>query len=167
MALIDRRRPEVVLLDLLMPDAEGTEHIEEIRRSWPDVKVVVLSANEDQASVDAAVRAGASAFVVKSVAVSDIAAILRQVAAGAFLVPARPTRHAEGAEASDRVELTERERSILEAIAQGKTTAQISQDLFISEHTVKFHLTNLYRKLGVSNRAAAVRWAIEQRVGVG
>lgn len=162
MALIERRSPEIVLLDLLMPDAQGTEHIREIRRRWPDIKIVVLSANEDVRSIDAAVEAGASAFVVKSVGVSDIAAILRQVAGGAFLVPTRPLRHGE---ASERPDLTEREQAILEAIAQGKTTAQISQDLFVSEHTVKFHLTNVYRKLGVSNRAAAVRWAVKQGVG--
>lgn len=165
MRLIERRRPEVVLLDLLMPDVEGTEHIEQIRRNWPDVKVVVLSGSEDRASVDSSVKAGASAFVVKSVSPSDIAAILRQVAGGAFLVPARPA--AGGGASPDEPagpDLTERERTILQAAAQGKTTTQISQELFISEHTVKFHLTNVYRKLGVSNRAAAVRWAIQRGV---
>lgn len=164
MGLIERRLPDVVLLDLLMPDVQDTEHIEEIRRNWPDVKVVVLSANEDPASVDAAVNAGASAFVVKSVNVSDIAAILRQVAAGAFLVPARPASRGGQAAQPDRPELTEREDAVLRAIAEGKPTSQISQELYISEHTVKFHLTNVYRKLGVANRAGAVRWAIQNGV---
>jgi DNA-binding NarL/FixJ family response regulator len=160
MALVERRRPDVVLLDLVMPDVEGTEHIEQIRTDWPEVKVVVLSASEDRASVDAAVNAGANAFVIKSVGVSDLAAILRQVAAGVFLAPARSSSSAS--DESERPELTERESAILQAIAEGKTTTQISQELYISDHTVKFHLTNVYRKLGVSNRAAAVRWAVQQ-----
>ena len=166
MSLIERRRPEIVLADLRMPDVDGTEHIERVCSDWPDIKVVVLSASEDARSIDAALNAGASGFVVKSISPSDIAAILRQVAAGVFVAPARPA--ANGAdEASHDSELTERERTILQCAAQGLTTAQISRELWISEHTVKFHLTNIYRKLGVSNRAAAVRYALERGLGEG
>jgi NarL family two-component system response regulator LiaR len=137
-----------------------------VRSAWPDVKVVVLSGSEDPGSIDSALSAGASAFVVKSVGSSDLASILRQVAGGSVF-------HAVGQSARGGVDeaappngfegppLTARERSILEAAAQGKTTTQISHELFVSEHTVKFHLTNIYRKLGVPNRAAAVRWALE------
>jgi len=165
-SLVERRRPQVVLMDLRMPDVEGTEHIRQIRERWPEVKVVVLSASEDRASVDAALRAGASGFVVKSVSPSDIAAILRQVASGVFLAPAPPATDGEGTGDEDP-RLTERERTILSAAARGLTTAAISRELWISEHTVKFHLTNVYRKLGVPNRAAAVRWALEHGLGEG
>jgi DNA-binding NarL/FixJ family response regulator len=167
MSLIERRRPEIVLADLRMPDVEGTEHIEQVCSSWPDIKVVVLSASEDARSIDAALKAGASGFVVKSISPSDIAAILRQVAAGVFVAPARPAAANGSDDESEDSELTERERTILQCAAQGLTTAQISRELWISEHTVKFHLTNIYRKLGVSNRAAAVRYALERGLGEG
>lgn len=167
--LIERRRPQLVLLDLRMPGMTGTECIGQIRTSWPEIKVVVLSAMEDFVSIDAALTAGASAYVVKSVIPSDIASVLRQAANGSVFggisVPRALGASPAADEAQDPV-LTGREQTILTAVAAGKTTAAISEDLWVSEHTVKFHLTNIYRKLGVRNRAAAVRYAIEHRLVV-
>jgi DNA-binding NarL/FixJ family response regulator len=161
-AMVERRRPEVVLLDLYMPGVKGAELIAQIRNQWPEVKTVVLSANEDRASIDSALNAGASAYIVKSVNPSDLSSVIRQVAGGAiFHAPSRPTSAAPEAEVPAGPDLTERERTILAAIASGQTTAAISRELWVSEHTIKFHLTNIYRKLGVSNRAGAVRFAIE------
>ena len=164
--LVERSKPQVVLLDLRMPGMSGDECIEQIRTSWPEVKVVVLSALDDIKSVDAALNAGASAYVVKSVMPADIASVLRQAASGSIFrgVPGKRPVGAAAPEASTEAVLTEREQTILAAIAAGKTTATISADLWVSEHTVKFHLTNIYRKLGVPNRAAAVRYAIEHRL---
>jgi DNA-binding NarL/FixJ family response regulator len=162
LAMVERRRPEVVLLDLYMPGVKGAELIAQIRGQWPEVKTVVLSANEDRASIDSALNAGASAYIVKSVNPSDLSSVIRQVAGGAiFHAPSRPTAAALEAEEPAGPDLTERERTILAAIASGQTTAVISRELWVSEHTIKFHLTNIYRKLGVSNRAGAVRFAIE------
>jgi DNA-binding NarL/FixJ family response regulator len=167
MRLIGRRLPQIVLIDLRMPDVEDTEHIEQIRENWPEIKVVVMSGSEDQRSIDTALAAGASAFIVKNVESADLGSILRQVAGGSVFHPVgAPPAADSGAAAPGEAQaagLTERERKILQAAARGMTTAQISRELWISEHTVKFHLTNVYRKLGVSNRAAAVRWAIERR----
>ncbi|HWD85722.1 MAG TPA: response regulator transcription factor [Solirubrobacteraceae bacterium] len=161
-AMVERRRPEVVLLDLYMPGVKGAELIAKIRDQWPEVKTVVLSANEDRASIDSALNAGASAYIVKSVNPSDLSSVIRQVAGGAiFHAPSRPTSGSPEAEEPAGPDLTERERTILAAIASGQTTAAISRELWVSEHTIKFHLTNIYRKLGVSNRAGAVRFAIE------
>jgi len=163
MAMVERRRPQVVLTDLRMPGTNGADCIAQIRSSWPDVRVVVLSACEDRPSIDAALNAGASAFVVKSVDATDIVAVLRQAASGSvFHSPSTPAPRASGAEDEPSLpELTDRERAILEAVALGKTTAVISRELWVSEHTVKFHLTNIYRKLGVANRAGAVRYALQ------
>jgi DNA-binding NarL/FixJ family response regulator len=161
MQLIERRRPNVVLTDLRMPGVSGAECIEEIRENWPEVKVVVLSASEDRVSIDSALSAGASAFVLKSGLVSDLPSIIR-LAAGGQVFHA-PSVHAAApglAAAEDGPRLTEREQAILEAAADGLTTSAISRKLWVSEHTVKFHLTNIYRKLGVSNRAGAVRHAV-------
>jgi DNA-binding NarL/FixJ family response regulator len=162
LALVERRKPDVVLMDLRMPGVEGESCLSQIAGNWPDVKIVVLSACDDAASVNGALAAGAHAYVVKSVHALDIASVLRQTQCGA--VYHAPTGRAGGpcqAPESPASALTERETAILGAVAQGLTTRSISQEMWISEHTVKFHLTNIYRKLGVANRSAAIRFALE------
>jgi DNA-binding NarL/FixJ family response regulator len=166
MQLIGRRRPDLVLMDLKMPGVVGVEAILHIRQRWPEVKTVVLSACDDRPTIDHALKAGASAYVLKSAHTVDIASILRQTSVGAvFHAPAGPPATAVGAPDPATVPpLTDRERSILSAVASGLTTAAISRELWISEHTIKFHLTNIYRKLGVANRAGAVRYAMENGI---
>jgi DNA-binding NarL/FixJ family response regulator len=160
--LVERRRPDVVVLDLHMPGMDGAECIAEIKRSSPEVKAIVLSASDQRASIDSATNAGASAYVIKSVSSVDIPALIRQVAAGytVFQAPNDST-DSSGSSAASEPGLTERELTILAAVAGGLTTKAISGELWVSEHTVKFHLTNIYRKLGVSNRSGAVRYAYE------
>jgi DNA-binding NarL/FixJ family response regulator len=162
-ALIERRRPALVLTDLWMPGLSGVELVAAIRHRWPQLKIVVLSASEEPATIDAALHAGANAYALKSADTVDLALLLRQVSsATVFLAPTPPARPAAaGRQRSALPGLTDRERSILAAVASGMKTAAISRELWISEHTVKFHLTNIYRKLGVSNRAGAIRYALE------
>ena len=163
LGLIERRRPEIVLLDLHMPGANGTELIQTIHREWPNVRIIILSASDERVSIDGALGAGASAYILKSVNPVDLPSVIRQVASGAMiLAPARPAANAPSSGSTGPMpELTERERMILVAISSGQTTSAISRELWVSEHTVKFHLTNIYRKLGVSNRAGAIRFAME------
>jgi DNA-binding NarL/FixJ family response regulator len=166
LALIERRAPDMLMVDLRMPGFDGVESIREITLRWPDLKVVVLSACEDRAEVNAALLAGASAYVVKSASTVDIAAVLRQANSGAVFHAPTMLRgtgagHPEDPPATPCASLTERETTILAAVASGLTTKRISSDLWVSEHTIKFHLTNIYRKLGVANRSGAVRYAIE------
>jgi DNA-binding NarL/FixJ family response regulator len=164
LAMIERRRPDVVMLDPKMPGMTGVELVETIRRGWPEVRVVVLSATTDPATIDSALLAGASAYVVKNVSPAELPGVIRQVSNGAiFDAPSRPVQLAPTAD-DGAAELTQRERTILEAISTGKTTAAISRELWVSEHTIKFHLTNIYRKLGVSNRAGAIRHALEHHL---
>ena len=162
--LIERRDPTVVLMDLRMPGITGFDCLEQMREQWPHLKIVVLSACDDRETIDGALGAGANAYVLKSAQPIDLAAVLRQVASGSvFYAPASPRPHPAGGDAPGPA-LTDRERSILDAVASGLTTAAISREMWVSEHTVKFHLTNIYRKLGVANRAGAVRYAIEHRL---
>jgi len=162
LALVARRNPDLVLLDLHMPGLGGLACLQEVKRAWPDVKSVVISAFDDQASIDSALLAGASAYILKSVSPMDIASVLRQAWVGAvYHVPSAPAPCTPESSAACGPDLTPRETTILTAVAQGRTTKAISQDLWLSEHTVKFHLTNIYRKLGVSNRGAAIRYAFE------
>ena len=165
MQLIQRRPPDLVLMDLRMPGVTGVEAIQQIRRRWPQIATVVLSACDDRATIDSALHAGASAYVLKSARTVDIASVLRQALSGAVLPAPASAPRADVPQAPARPALTERERSILTAVASGMTTAAISRELWLSEHTIKFHLTNIYRKLGVDNRVGAVRYALEHEIG--
>jgi DNA-binding NarL/FixJ family response regulator len=162
MSLVERRNPEIVLLDLRMPGVVGVEHIEQVRQRWPEVKVVVLSASDDRTSIDSALHAGANAYMLKTTTAVDIASVLRQVSQGVvFHAPSAPPVGAPSPSEPEQPVLTDREQTILAAVGTGLTTAAISRELWVSEHTIKFHLTNIYRKIGVSNRAGAVRYALE------
>jgi DNA-binding NarL/FixJ family response regulator len=163
--LVQRRRPDVVLMDLRMPGMSGVEVIQRIHRDWPEAKVVVVSACDERPMIDRVLAAGASAYVLKSAHTIDVATVIRQVADGEVFHPHVPEPSPAIAPLGPRrTGLTGRERSILEAVASGKTTAVISRELWVSEHTIKFHLTNIYRKLGVANRAGAVRYALEHGI---
>jgi DNA-binding NarL/FixJ family response regulator len=162
LALVERRNPDLVLLDLHMPGIGGLECLAELKRTWPDVKSVVISASDDRVSIDSALLAGASAYILKSVSPVDIPSVLRQAWAGAVYHVPSAARPRDGEQpTAGGPDLTPREATILMAIASGSTTKAISQELWLSQHTVKFHLTNIYRKLGVSNRSGAVRYAFE------
>lgn len=162
LTLIERRSPDLVLLDLRMPGVSGVEHIEAIRERWPEIKVVVLSACDDRPSIDSALNAGANAYMLKTTTAVDISSVLRQVAGGVvFHAPSTPPVIGVAPSQPERPVLTDREQTILAAVGAGLTTAAISRELWVSEHTIKFHLTNIYRKIGVSNRAGAVRYALE------
>jgi DNA-binding NarL/FixJ family response regulator len=164
LALIERRRPQLVLLDLRMPEPDGLDCIATIARSWPDIKTVVISACEDRASVTGALAAGASAYVVKSANPAALAEVLRSAWSGQGTQTVLAPLGLDGAAEPAAAGLTRREIAILQAVAGGLTTRAISQQLWLSEHTVKFHLTNIYRKLGVSNRSGAVRYALENEL---
>ena len=161
--LVEQHGPDVVLLDYRMPDVDGLTCLREIKQRWPQVQVVMLSASEEQKQITDALDAGASAYIGKRINPRDLASALHQVAAGVVY-----QRSGDGVESvADRTpaapghDLTKRERTLLEAVARGLSTKAISRELWISEKTVKFHLTNIYRKLGVHNRTGAMRYAFE------
>ena len=164
MQMIERRSPDVVLMDLKMPGIAGVEAIGWIHQRWPGVRTVVLSACDDRATIDGALGAGASAYLLKSAHTVDIASVLRQAPSGGVHASSPAPVTSLCAPTSHRSTLTEREQAVLSAVAAGLTTAAISRELWISEHTIKFHLTNIYRKLGVANRAGAVRYALEHGI---
>jgi two-component system, NarL family, response regulator len=155
--LIDRRRPEVVALELRMRDAEGRSCLDLVAERFPEVTVVVLSGSSTKEDIRSALCRGARAFIVKTVDPGDIPSVLRHAFEGTVF-------HAVGCEPSPEEELraaglTEREITMLKALARGMTNRAISQELWLTEQTVKFHLGNLYRKLGVHNRLAAATFA--------
>ncbi len=166
LAQIERHGPDLVLMDLNMPGVTGVQMIERIRVGWPEVKTVVLSACDDRPTIDSALRAGASAYVLKSGHTVDIASILSHAAsraAGSDGSADAPQRNASDPEPALPT-LSDRERAILSAIASGMTDSAIGDDLWISEQTIELHLRNIYRKLGVADRAGAVGYALEHRI---
>jgi DNA-binding NarL/FixJ family response regulator len=160
--LIERRRPDVVALDIGLRMADGQSCLDAIRAAQPAIKVVVLSANSEPAIIRSALERGARAVITKRINPLDIPSALRQ----AF---DETVYHAFGFEPGPEDQLraaglTDREITMLKALARGLSNRAISQELWVTEQTVKFHLGNLYRKLGVPNRLAAASFAHEHGV---
>src|SRR5436309_7453313 len=158
--LVGQTAPDAVLLDVRMPGMDGLGVLERLRAEYPSVAVVMLSGIDDPALVRGALERGAAAFVLKHVAPRDLASAIRQRVCGSIF---RPLSLIDTAEAAFQdAGLTKRERSILEELPAGGSNQQIAKRLFLAEQTVKFHLTNIYRKLGVSTRTEALRFAYER-----
>jgi DNA-binding NarL/FixJ family response regulator len=159
--LVRRLKPQLVLLDLRMPQMDGLTCLAKIRKEFPDVKVAILSVSQDPELIQTALKRGASAYIVKSIDPADLAAALRQALDGNVFTTAGVTED-PGERAARDAGLTERELVIVRAVARGLSNEAIAKELWVAEQTVKFHLTNIYRKLGVSNRTEAARYAFEQ-----
>jgi NarL family two-component system response regulator LiaR len=159
--LVRQTNPDLVVLDLRMPGKDGLICLDQIRKSHPTVKVVVLSVSTDEKLIENVLKRGASAYIVKSVNPIDLPGALRQAVEGnVFSTIGLPDANAGSA--AKAAGLTERETVILGALARGLSNEQIAKELWVAEQTVKFHLTNVYRKLGVSNRTEAARYAYQQ-----
>jgi DNA-binding NarL/FixJ family response regulator len=158
--LVGQTSPDLVVLDVRMPNMDGLQCLEEIRRRHPKVKVVMLSASTTPDLIEDALRRGASAYVLKTVDPTDLPSTLRQVIGGTVFstVGATESGTPSGAKAAG---LTDREIAILTELAKGKSNDEIAKELWVTQQTVKFHLTNVYRKLGAKNRADAVRQAYQ------
>jgi DNA-binding NarL/FixJ family response regulator len=160
--LVGRTSPDVVLLDLRMPGMDGLRCLELLRERHPSVKAIIFSASDDPAAVEAAFARGAVAFIQKSINPADLAAVVRQAVASNVFFAAGA---AVSVEPVDRLwNLSVRETEILRALAEGPSNKQIARDLWLSDQTIKYHLTNIYRKLGVSSRTEAVVLAYERGV---
>ena len=156
--LIRETEPDVVLLDVHMPKVDGFVCLDLIRKNHPNVKVVMFSASTIAEDIETALRRGASAYILKTVNPLDLAAAIRQSAdETVYSAPPRP----DVVRAEEQSDLTDRERTVLAAVMRGLPNKAISKELWVTEQTVKFHLSNIYRKLGVPNRTAAVRFAQE------
>jgi DNA-binding NarL/FixJ family response regulator len=169
MTLLDQHHP-----DLLVAEMDGSvngsaaQWFDEVRRQHPNVKLIVLSAHEDPKQIDAAFAAGAVAYVIKTAHPEDVCAAVRQAFEHSIFLPGSTTgggdvqtfeRRPSAADEDDASVLTRRELEILQLVAEGHSNAQVGRMLWVTEQTVKFHLSNIYRKLDVSNRTEASRWA--------
>ena len=167
--LVEKTRPDILLLDLSMPDLDGISVTKETKRRVPDVRVMILTIHEDQAMLREAIRAGASGYVLKQAAESELISAINVLMRGDMYVdPAmmrdllketvdHPVRPSSGAEEA----LTPRETEVLKYLVRGYTSRQIGQELNISVRTVEGHRSNLSAKLGIQRRADFVRYARE------
>ena len=156
--LVGQTDPDLVLLDIRMPGMDGLTVLERLRARYPQVRVAMLSAVEDPSVMQAAFNRGASAFIVKHIDPRDLPAAIRQAIEGTIF---QPLGLLEGVDPAQEADLSKREVTILQALQSGRSNKQIAKELFLAEQTVKFHLTNIYRKLGVNSRTEAVRYAYE------
>jgi DNA-binding NarL/FixJ family response regulator len=161
-ALVPRVRPDVVILDMRMPKGDGLTTLRVLQKSHPELKVIMLSMFDDPENIEKALGYGAAGYVVKSINPLDLASTIRGVFEGT-VYHTRSTSSSVGAgEAAAPATpggLTNRELAILKLVAEGLPNLDIASKLFVTEQTVKFHLSNIYRKLGVGNRTEATRYA--------
>ena len=160
--IIPALRPHVAVLDARLPDGSGIDVCRAIRSRDPSIRGVILTSYDDDEALFAAIMAGAAGYVLKQIRSNDLVDAVRRVAAGQSLLdPAVTTRvlerlrHADDDEPTELAQLTEREREILELIAEGLTNRQIGQRLYLAEKTVKNYVSSLLAKLGLERRTQA------------
>jgi DNA-binding NarL/FixJ family response regulator len=165
LSMVETHRPNLLITELESTPGElsGLVLIQRARSAVSTVRPIVLSMHQESQMIDAALAAGASAYVVKTAHPEDLASAVRQAfshsvyLAGRRMAAPQPT--SEQTLVSDSSGLTRRELEILKLVAEGHSNAQLARMLWVTEQTVKFHLSNIYKKLDVANRTEASRWA--------
>ncbi len=160
-------QPNVVLMDLKMPEMDGVHATREIRTKYPGVRVIVLTSFAEDNMVQGALQAGATGYLLKNVSGAELANAIRAAHAGRMTLSSEATEvlvHAAAHPIVPADDLTEREREVLALMVEGLSNQEIADRLFLSLGTVKFHAGNIYSKLGVDSRVAAVTLAIQRRL---
>mgnify|MGYP002037403158 CR=1 FL=1 len=169
--LTGQLQPNVVLMDIYMPDVNGLQATREIKKLFPEVAVVILTSSEKDSHLFEAVRAEAAGYLLKNLDADELFNMLEGVAKGeAAMTRAMASRVLKGiarqefGEQSELDTLTEREITVLHLVAQGESNPQIGEKLSISVNTVKTHLSNILKKLQLDNRAQAAAYAVEHGI---
>jgi DNA-binding NarL/FixJ family response regulator len=155
-----RHRPDVTLMDLRLPGANGTDALISIRGEFPQARIIMLTTSDGDADIQRAMRAGACAYILKSMPLDELLGVIRSVHAGRRHIP--PEVAARLVEYMGEDDLTARELEVLRLIREGYRNKQIADQLFISENTVNFHIKNLMEKLRANDRTHAVTIALRR-----
>lgn len=171
-AVVEQTQPDIVLMDVRLPDQSGIAACQQVRQRWPAVQVLMLTSFADEELVLEAISAGAAGYVLKQVGTDDLLQAVRAVGRGdAVLDPAvtrqlltrvrRAEHDAHGAAFRD---LSERELAVLAQVAEGKTNAEIAEALILSEKTVRNHVSTILEKLQLTNRIEAATYAVRHHI---
>lgn len=165
-----KTRPQVVLMDLVMPVMDGIEATRRLHETLPDIKVIVLTSFADDEKLFPALRAGAVAYLLKDVGPAELAETVKAAARGEIRLHPEVARRlvsgmADGPEKRPEDLLTGRELDVLRCLARGKSNKEIGAELFISEKTVKTHVSSILDKLGLADRTQAALYAVKRGVG--
>ena len=171
-ALVERLRPQIVLMDLRMPGRSGVEACQELKQRWPETHVIMLTSYADDELVLEAIKAGAEGYVLKKVEGGNLVEVIRAVARGEAVLDSAVTQKLLAHVRQTEHELTglafrnlsEREIEVLAWLSQGKTNAMIAHQLSLSEKTVGNHVSAILDKLGVSNRIEAATYAVRHHI---
>ena len=155
-----RHRPDITLMDLRLPGANGTDTLVAIRGEFPDARIIMLSSSDSDGEIQRALRSGAAGYVLKSMPQDDLLTVIRSVHSGKRQVPAAVA--ALLAEHLGEEDLTSRELEVLQLIRDGYKNKQVADQLSISENTVNFHIKNIVDKLGANDRTHAVTIAVRR-----
>ena len=160
-------KPDVVLMDLMMPGMDGITATREIHQKYPNIKVIALTSFSEQNMIQGALQAGAFGYLQKNVTALELANAIRSAFAGRMTLSPEAVQVLANAGTQPHIkgnELTEREQDVLKGLVDGLSNNEIAAKLYISLGTVKFHISNIFQKLGVNSRVEAVKIAIEQKM---
>jgi NarL family two-component system response regulator LiaR len=159
--------PDVILMDLMMPGMDGITATHEIRQKYPKIKIIALTSFAEQNLVQGALQAGAIGYLQKNVTANELVHAIRLVHAGKMTLSSEAMQVLAYAVPQPQIRagrLTERERDVLSCMSDGLNNHEIAEKLVVSLGTVKFHISNIFQKLGVDSRVEAVKLAIEQKL---
>lgn len=165
--MVSLHRPDVVLMDLMMPGMDGITATREIHQKYPQVKVIALTSFAEQNMVQGALQAGAIGYLQKNVTAKELGNAIRSACGGRMTLSPEATQVLAESVAQPQIQgeqLTERERDVLTCMVEGLNNHEIAQRLVVSLGTVKFHISNIFQKLGIDSRVEAVKLAIQQKL---
>ena len=157
-------RPDVILVDLQLPDGTGIELMQELRDSVPQALPIVLTSFDDDEALAEALAAGARAYLLKTVHGAEISDVVRAVASGRVLLDERTVTRRRADHDDPTADLTNAERKVLDLIGDGLSNREIGERLGVAEKTVKNHLTNIFRKLNVNDRTQALIYVLKHKI---